>query len=117
MAGRSAEVDAFIAACNERDREICDTLRALVHEVQPDVEESIQYRMPTFSLNGAMLCGFSPRKQYFSLYCCETPALETHRAALSHLDVGKGCIRFKTLAALPLPAIRAILAAGIAASP
>jgi len=37
-------------------------------------------------------------------------ALERHRSKFAHLDVGKGCIRFRSVAKLPLPESRTLLA-------
>ena len=64
--------------------------------------------MPTYDYRGAMLCAFASQKQYMSLYV-EPRVLDRHREELDHLNLGKSCIRFKSLAQLPLDVVRKIL--------
>jgi hypothetical protein len=50
------------------------------------------------------------QKRYMALYLCESRALERRRGDFAHLELGKGCVRFKSMADLPVEATRALLA-------
>lgn len=60
------KVDAYIAAAAEFARPILKHLRALVHKAAPDVVETIKWGMPSFTLDGKILCGMSAFKAHAS---------------------------------------------------
>ena len=49
---------------------------------------------PTYARDGDVEVGFVSQKRYISLYILRTDVLDSHRRQLSHLNVGKGCIRY-----------------------
>ncbi|MGD2041714.1 MAG: DUF1801 domain-containing protein [Anaerolineae bacterium] len=108
MTNRNSAVDAYLADPTPDRKEALPAIRSLMHQVVPDVDETIKYRMPTFERGGAVLCSMASQKHYMSLYM-DTALVEAHRTELAGLDVGKSCIRFRTLEALPLDTVRAIL--------
>ena len=59
-------VDEYIGRAAPFAQPILVHLRALVHEVCPDVEETIKWGMPTFMYAGAILCGMAAFKQHAS---------------------------------------------------
>jgi uncharacterized protein YdhG (YjbR/CyaY superfamily) len=105
---RSKEVDAYLAGLGPDRREAWSELRALVLDVVPDAVETIKYRMPAYEYEGGVLCAFASQKQDLSLYM-DTGLVEQHRADLDGLSVGKSCIRFRRLDALPLETVRTML--------
>lgn len=56
--------DAYVAAAAEFARPILKKLRALVHESCPAVEETIKWSMPSFTLDGKILCGMAAFKAH-----------------------------------------------------
>jgi uncharacterized protein YdhG (YjbR/CyaY superfamily) len=112
MPGKNSEVDSYLEALAPPRREALAVIRSLVHQVVPDVEETVKYRMPTFERDGKVLCSLASQKHYMSLYM-DTALVEAHRSDLAGLDVGKSCIRFRTLDKLPLDTVRAILQATV----
>lgn len=108
MTERSPEVDAYIAAQPAEKRETLEAVRALVHETIPGATEGIRYKMPAF-LTTDVVCTLAAQKSYFGLYVCNPALLDKHREALSDLNLGKGCIRFKALDAVPIAALKAVL--------
>lgn len=48
-------VDDYIAACSPEVQVVLETIRAIVREVVPPVQEKISYRMPTFTHHGVLL--------------------------------------------------------------
>ena len=105
---KTKEVDQYLEQLEPNRREALTELRALIHEVAPEVVETMQYRMPTYEHGEGKLCAFASQKRYISLYL-EVEMLDKHRQELEALDLGKSCVRFKRLEQLPLDTIRRIL--------
>lgn len=106
MGTRSPAVDAYLKHTPLAHRQALEVVRDLLHALQPEVRESVQYNMPLFEYHG-MLCGFASQLQSASLYC-KPEVVERYRDKLGKLIVGKGRIRFHKLDDLPLDTLRAI---------
>jgi uncharacterized protein YdeI (YjbR/CyaY-like superfamily) len=63
MGSRDARIDAYIAHAEAFAQPILTTLREIVHEGCPDVEETIKWSMPFFLYKG-ILCNMSGFKQH-----------------------------------------------------
>ncbi len=83
-------------------------MRSLILATVPDALESVKYKMPTYDCDGAMLCAFTSQKRYMSLYM-EPRIVDRHRPELKHLNLGKSCIRFKSIDQLPLDIVGQML--------
>lgn len=66
MASSDTRIDAYIARSADFARPILEHLRALVHRAVPDVEETVKWGMPHFTLRGAIVCGMASFKQHAS---------------------------------------------------
>ena len=108
MAARPTTVGAYLKGVDAARRDDFAELRKLVRRVLPKAKETMSYRMPTYEL-GAPVCAIAAQKQYLALYVCETDALDDFRGDFAHLNVGKGCIRFKRLEDLPRKPATAVL--------
>lgn len=63
---RDPRIDAYIAEAEPFARPILEEIRDLVHEVCPEVEESVKWGMPFFNWKG-MLCHFASFQTHCSL--------------------------------------------------
>ena len=108
MSESTTQVDRYLEELDVPRRTALTQVRALILEAVPDAVESMKYRMPAYEYGGAMLCAFASQKRYMSLYV-EPSILDGHRQELHHLNLGKSCIRFKSIDQLPLATVRAIL--------
>ncbi len=63
MGSRDARVDAYIANSAEFAQPVLHTLREIIHEGCPEVEETIKWSMPFFLYRG-ILCNMSAFKQH-----------------------------------------------------
>lgn len=63
MGTRDKRIDAYIAGAPEFARPIMTHLRAVIHQGCPEVEETIKWRMPSFTYHG-ILCGFAAFKAH-----------------------------------------------------
>ena len=105
---KSKEVNAYIREQDQERRTALEKLRELVLETVPDAVETTEYRMPTYDYAGDMLCAFASQKHYMSLYM-DTEVVDKHKNQLQGLDIGKSCIRFKRIEALPLDEVKLML--------
>ena len=65
---RNPAVDAYIAALPEWQREVAETVRRLVHEADPEVDEVIKRRIqPYFVLDGN-ICALLGAKDHLNVF-------------------------------------------------
>ncbi|MEM7222370.1 MAG: DUF1801 domain-containing protein [Pseudomonadota bacterium] len=104
-------VETYLAALPAPRRAPLTELRALIRAALPHARESLRYKMPTYDgPDGDMLCAFASQKRHMSLYLCEADLVERFRDRLPRIDIGKGCLRFKSLDDLPRPVLDDVLA-------
>ena len=84
----------------------CSTSRELLARSANDV---------TAGRDGVTEIAWASQKRYISLYVMRTDVLNAHRSQLADLDVGKGCIRYRSPAGVDLTVVRSMLTA-VAAS-
>ena len=80
---RDPRVDAYIAAAQPFARPILDHVRARVHAVLPGVEETLKWRMPAYTQDGAILLITAAFKAHAALNFWRGQDLES-----SHATVG-----------------------------
>ncbi len=73
------------------------SVRATIKEAWPNIEENMDYKMPTYSLNGEMLCALASQKSHMALYIMPHDLLNQFSGKLKKFNMGKSCIRFKKL--------------------
>lgn len=66
MPSRDPRIDAYIERAAPFAQPILARARELVHEVCPQVGETIKWGMPTFEYAGGILCGMAAFKQHAS---------------------------------------------------
>ena len=108
MGDKPKSVDRYIESLPEKRKKILSTVRSAILETVPEAEESMRYGMPTYDAAGDFIAALASQKQYVSLYM-NSGVVAEHSEDLSHLNVGKSCIRFTKLEKLPLDAIRIML--------
>ena len=65
--GAPKSVDEYIAAFSPDVRKILERIRLTVHNVAPDAQETISYRIPTFTQRG-VLVHFAAFRNHIGLY-------------------------------------------------
>ena len=72
-------VDAYASALADQPREILDTIRRLIAQRVPSVQESIRYQMPVFKIDSTYLVYIGAWKHHIGLY--PIPTLPTNLEA------------------------------------
>lgn len=100
-------IDEYIDTFPERVQRILNELRQTIKDAAPEAEETINYGIPTFTLNGNLV-HFAAFDKHIGFY--PTPSgMEAFQKELSSYKGAKGSVQFPIDQALPLPLIRRIV--------
>jgi uncharacterized protein YdhG (YjbR/CyaY superfamily) len=100
-------IDDYISTFPEDVQRILNDLRRTIQDAAPEAEETINYQMPTFTLNGNLV-HFAAFKKHIGFY--PTPSgIEAFKEELSGYKGAKGSVQFPMDEPLPLPLIRRIV--------
>jgi uncharacterized protein YdhG (YjbR/CyaY superfamily) len=93
------DIDKYIANFPPDVQEILQKVRMTIREAAPDAEETINYQIPTFTLNGNLV-HFAAYKKHIGFY--PTPSgIEQFKGELSTYKGAKGSVQF--LLSQPIP--------------
>lgn len=107
MARQFKTMDEYINTFPEDVQRILNELRQTIKEAAPEAEETINYQIPTFSLNGNLV-HFAAFENHIGFY--PTPSgMEAFKKELSPYKGAKGSVQFAIDQPLPLPLIRRIV--------
>ncbi len=93
-------IDAYIAGYPPEVQAILQKMRATIHKAAPKAEETMSYKMPTFTLNGKYLVYFAAFKQHISLYPAPN-GLPEFKDALAQYAAGRGTLKFSLAEPIP----------------
>jgi uncharacterized protein YdhG (YjbR/CyaY superfamily) len=107
MAREFKTMDEYINTFPDDVRNILNELRQVIKEAAPEAEETINYQMPTFTLNGNLV-HFAAFKNHIGFYPTPT-GIEAFKKELAPYKGAKGSVQFPIDQPLPLPLIRRIV--------
>ena len=100
-------IDEYIAMFPDDVQRILNELRQTIRAAAPDAEETINYQMPTFTLNGNLV-HFAAFQNHIGFYPTPT-GIVAFQEELSAYKGAKGSVQFPIDQPLPLPLIRRIV--------
>jgi uncharacterized protein YdhG (YjbR/CyaY superfamily) len=101
------DIDSYIASFPEDTRALLEQIRSTVRKAAPEAKEIINYRMPTFVLNGNLV-HFAAFKNHIGFY--PTPSgIEAFKKELSVYEGSKGSVQFPLNKPIPLDLISRIV--------
>ena len=96
MQSKSETVTAYLQEVPEKRKAALAQLRQLCMKKLVGYEESMAYGMPSYKKQGGEVeVAFASQKNYISLYILKEEVLDKYRADLTHLNLGKGCVRYR----------------------
>ena len=104
---QTATINEYIAGFPESTQLILEELRTTIRKAAPDAQESINYGIPTFTLNGNLV-HFGGFKNHIGFYPAPS-GIEAFKKELSIYDGAKGSIKFPIDKPLPLGLITKIV--------
>jgi len=100
-------IDDYIAGFPKDVQVILEELRATIRKAAPEAEETINYQIPTFTLNGNLV-HFAAYKNHIGFY--PTPSgIAAFKKELSAYEGAKGSVQFPIDKPLPLRLITKIV--------
>src|SRR5438132_123322 len=102
-------IDDYIAAFSADLQTILEQIRMTIRETVPDAEETMSYKMPTFTLNGQRLIYLAAYKKHIGMYPAPT-GVEEFQEALAIYGAGKGTMKFPLDQPIPFDLIRRFVA-------
>ena len=103
----SKDVDKFIAAFPKEIQDVLNKVRETIREAAPGAEETINYGIPTFTLNGNLV-HYSALKTHIGFY--PTPSgIEKFQKELSNYEGAKGSVKFPLDQPIPYDLITKIV--------
>ncbi len=103
----AATIDEYIADFPKDIQEILEKLRVTIRKAAPEAEETINYAIPTFTLNGNLV-HFAAFKNHIGFYPAPS-GIEAFKKELSVYEGAKGSIKFPIDKPLPLDLISKIV--------
>jgi uncharacterized protein YdhG (YjbR/CyaY superfamily) len=85
-------IDEYIAGFPPDIQEILEKIRETVRKAAPNAEETIKYRMPTFTLKGNLVY-FAGFKEHIGFYPVPS-GIEAFKKDLSVYKQGRGSVQF-----------------------
>ena len=100
-------IDEYISMFPNGVQTILNQVRQTIHEAAPEAQETINYQMPTFTLNGNLV-HFAAFKNHIGFYPTPT-GIEAFKDELSVYKGAKGSVQFPLDQPMPLSLIRRIV--------
>jgi uncharacterized protein YdhG (YjbR/CyaY superfamily) len=101
-------IDEYIALFPEDVQDILEELREVISKSAPEAEETINYGMPTFKLNGKNLVHFAAYKNHIGFY--PTPSgIAAFKKEISQYKSSKGAVQFPIDKPIPFPLVKKIV--------
>lgn len=100
-------IDEYISFFPPDVQRKLEALRRLIRETAPDAEETINYAIPTFKLNGNLV-HFAGFKNHIGFYPAPS-GIEAFKKDLSVYKNAKGSVQFPLQDELPLDLIKRIV--------
>ncbi|WP_312648953.1 iron chaperone [Aminipila sp.] len=95
MIKNNSEVDNYISALPEVERDWMIYFINYMRENHSELEEVISFKMPTYKLGSGKLrnyIAFSPAKNHFSMHSMDFEYIAMLKEELSNPGKGKGCV-------------------------
>ena len=104
---KPSDIDEYMAGLPENIQKILEELRSTIRKAAPAAEETINYGIPTFTLNGNLV-HFAAYKNHIGFYATPT-GHKAFEKELSIYKTGKGSVQFPIDQPLPLALITQIV--------
>ena len=100
-------IDEYIAMFPKDVQKVLETLRQVIRENAPEAEETIDYAIPTFKLNGNLV-HFAAFKNHIGFYP-NPSGIEAFREELSPYKQSKGTVQFPLDKRIPFDLVKKIV--------
>jgi uncharacterized protein YdhG (YjbR/CyaY superfamily) len=114
MPRSAASLDDYLAQLSPAERAELQPLASRIDAVLPGARVHLDWGMPVWTrADGTLLAGIAAQKNNLALYLCPECGEDIYdgwRDRLPKSAIGKGCLRFRSVAKLPEGMVEALLA-------
>jgi uncharacterized protein YdhG (YjbR/CyaY superfamily) len=103
------EIDGYLAALDEPERDTLEALRNSILEVVPDADECISYGMPAFKVQGKTVAGFAAFKDHLSYLPHSGSVLAELGDEVARYETSKGSLKFAIGKPLPKRLVKRLI--------
>lgn len=86
-----------------------ELIRKIIKEEAPTVDETLDYNMPYYPLNGKPFIALASQMHHISLYVGNAELIKKHKEQMGKISLGKNCIRFKSIEQINIAALRKLI--------
>jgi uncharacterized protein YdhG (YjbR/CyaY superfamily) len=110
MQSKATTVDEYLTEISEERRPILNQVRAAIRKQIPELQESMVYGMAAYTRPGETEpeVAFASQVQNISLYF-PVSVVASKKHLLAGLNVGKCCVRYRSVAKVDLAIVRELL--------
>ena len=101
-------INEYISLFPDNVKKILQSIRQTISQTAPQAEETINYQIPTFKLNGKNLVHFAGYKNHIGFYPTAS-GIKAFQKELSRWPSAKGSVRFPLDQPLPVNLIKEIV--------
>lgn len=94
MKSEAKNVDEYFENVPKNRLLALEKIRELCFAHLPDHEESMRYKMPSYTRNGQVEVAFASQKQHICIYFLIHEVMSNNEEKLKGVNHGKGCIRY-----------------------
>jgi len=94
MISEAKDVTTYLTEVPVKRLAALQQIRQLCIETLTGYNESMRYKMPSYSKNGVVEVAFASQKQQICIYILKHGVMLANAAQLKGLNHGKGCIRY-----------------------
>ena len=105
MGSSVKSVDEYIESQPAEVGEVLTRVRIAIRKAVPEAQETISYKMPTYTLAGERLLHFAVWKGHYALYAATAQVVAAIGDELAAFEVDKGTIRFPLSEPVPVKLI------------
>lgn len=102
-------IDEYTAGLPEDVQNILARVRLTIQQAAPDAQETIKYKMPTFTLNGKNLVHFGAYKKHIGFFPPVSAANAALKKKVEIYEGPKGALQFPLDKPMPLTLISRIV--------
>ena len=106
-AGPASNIDEYVSGFPKEVQTILEKLRATIKKAAPEAKETINYAIPTFTLEGNLV-HFAAFKNHIGFYPAPS-GIEAFKKELSVYEGAKGSVQFPMDKPLPLSLVTRIV--------
>lgn len=88
----------------------------LIVSMYPQVEQSLLYKIPTYTL-GENWVAIGSQKAHYGVYTCSSTVIQSYLVKHPEIDAGKGCLRFRDTQKVVIADLRLVIQAALTLKP